>query len=53
MSRSGYTDDKIVIDAAAKRVKELEAVIRKAIQHAEKNGMKDWPVFKAMRREIE
>ena len=32
------------------RIAELEAVITKALKHADENGMKDWPVFKAMRK---
>jgi len=33
-----------------KRIAELEAAIDKAIKHADGNGMKDWPVFRTLRK---
>ena len=33
-----------------KRIAELENAISKALRHAEKNGMKDWPVFLNLRK---
>ena len=32
------------------RIAELENAISKALRHAEKNGMKDWPVFLNLRK---
>jgi len=39
-------------DAALARIEKLEAAIRKAIRHANRHGMADWPVFVAMRKAI-
>lgn len=35
-----------------KRIADLEGAIKKAVRHADSNGMKDWPVFKALRKAI-
>lgn len=34
------------------RIAELEALIAKAVKHADGNGMGDWPVFKALRKAL-
>lgn len=36
----------------AERAAELESIIEAALRHAEKNGMADWPAFKALRQAI-
>lgn len=35
---------------AADRIAELEEAIAKAVRHAEGNGMRDWSVFKRLKR---
>lgn len=44
--------DAATVCKQAARIVELEAAIAKAIKHADENGMKDWPVFKSMRKVI-
>lgn len=41
-----------VVDQRDKRIAELEAALRAALRHAEANGMKDWPVFVAIRKAL-
>ena len=34
------------------RIAELEAAIEKALRHSDANGMKDWPVFRHLRKTL-
>ena len=37
---------------AADRIEKLEASIEKALRHSDANGMKDWPVFRHLRKTL-
>ncbi len=39
-------------DAMKARIVKMEAAIRKAVKHAEANGMNDWPVFVGLRMAV-
>lgn len=37
-------------EASRGRIAELESAITQALRHADRNGMSEWPAFKALRK---
>lgn len=44
--------DQYGIAGAADEIRRLRAAAKKAIDHAERNGMADWPVFRNLRKAL-
>lgn len=50
--KSAAMKDAAAVVRLTKRNAALEASMRAALRHAEANGMKEWPVFVAMRKAL-
>lgn len=48
MSYPSHTPDDMV--RLSEKLEKLQTAVKKAICHAERNGMENWPVFKALRK---
>jgi hypothetical protein len=44
--------DAATVCKQAERIEALEAAIEKALRHSDANGMKNWPVFRHLRKTL-